>query len=174
MAKSNSDSKNKLASGVPTDLDFEKALMFFHAYMYGPLQGKLRLYAARGVHSTVKAQSSDWEVFASILVRDVGAKLTRGVDLKSFEVKSAENGGSYEYQYHKITGRDKLQHDVEAGHLFFDHTDNLRKVDLRYVSGFDLKHDFFEPWLREFRIHTGSAIGEAFRLAGSRDMVCCS
>lgn len=150
MAKSNSDSKNKLASGVPTDLDFEKALMFFHAYMYGPLQGKLRLYAARGVHSTVKAQSSDWEVFASILVRDVGAKLTRGVDLKSFEVKSAENGGSYEYQYHKITGRDKLQHDVEAGHLFFDHTDNLRKVDLRYVSGFDLKHDFFEPWLREF------------------------
>ncbi len=35
--------------GPPTELDFEKALMFFHAYMYGPLQGKLRLYAARGV-----------------------------------------------------------------------------------------------------------------------------
>jgi hypothetical protein len=37
------------AGGPPSDLDFEKSLMFFHAYMYGPLQGKLRLYAARGV-----------------------------------------------------------------------------------------------------------------------------
>lgn len=35
--------------GPPTNLDFEKALMFFHAYMYGPVQGKLRLYSARGV-----------------------------------------------------------------------------------------------------------------------------
>jgi hypothetical protein len=32
----------------PTDLDFEKSLMFFHAYMYGPLQGKLRLYGEVG------------------------------------------------------------------------------------------------------------------------------
>lgn len=135
--------------GPPTDLDFEKALMFFHAYMYGPLQGKLRLYAARGVHSAGKALSSDWEVFASILVKDVGAKLTRGVDLSSYEVKSAENGGSYEYQYHKNTGKEKLQHDIRAGHLFFDHGGNLRKVDLRYASGSDLK-EFFEGWLRQY------------------------
>jgi hypothetical protein len=90
--------------GPPTDLDFEKALMFFHAYMYGPLQGKLRLYRARDVHSAGKVQPSDWEVFASILVKDVGTKLTKGVDLSGNEVKSAENGGSYEYQYHKNTG----------------------------------------------------------------------
>jgi hypothetical protein len=136
-------------SGPPTDLDFEKALMFFHAYMYGPLQGKLRLYAARGVHTAGKALSSDWEVFASILVKDVGAKLTRGLDLSSYEVKSAENGGSYEYQYHKNTGKEKLQHDIRAGHLFFDHSDNLRKVDLRYASGPDLS-EFFDLWLREY------------------------
>ena len=35
--------------GPPTNLDFEKSLMFFHAYMYGPLQGKLRLYGARKI-----------------------------------------------------------------------------------------------------------------------------
>jgi hypothetical protein len=65
--------------GPPTELEFEKALMFFHAYMYGPLQGKLRLYTARGVHSPAVAASSDWEVFASILVKDVGKKLAADI-----------------------------------------------------------------------------------------------
>lgn len=108
------------SGGPPTDLDFEKALMFFHAYMYGPLQGKLRLYRARDVRSAGKALSSDWEVFASILVKDVGTKLTKGVDLSKYEVKSAENGGSYEYQYHRNTGKQKLEDDIRVGHLFFD------------------------------------------------------
>jgi hypothetical protein len=136
-------------TGEPTNLDFEKALMFFHAYMYGPLQGKLRLYRARGVHSAGKALSSDWEVFASILVKDVGTKLTRGADLSGFEVKSAEDGGSYEYQYHKNTGKEKLRHDLSVGHLFFDHGDNLQKVDLRYASGKSLS-SFFTMWLKEY------------------------
>lgn len=119
----------------PTDLDFEKALMFFHAYMYGPLQGKLRLYSARNVHPPGAAMSSDWEVFASILVRDVGKKLAAGVDLSRHEVKSALAGGSYEYQYHKITGEKKLQRDMEVGHLFFDHWDNLRHLRPRISHG---------------------------------------
>ena len=75
--------------GPPTELEFEKALMFFHAYMYGPLQGKLRLYQARGVRSPGVAASSDWEVFASILVKDIGKKLAAGIDLSGYEVKSA-------------------------------------------------------------------------------------
>lgn len=135
--------------GPPTDLDFEKALMFFHAYMYGPLQGKLRLYRAREVHSAGKVLSSDWEVFASILVKDVGTKLGKGVDLSRFEVKSAENGGSYEYQYHKETGKAKLRHDMAVGHLFFDHSNNLRVVDLRFLAGPSLQ-GFFRKWLDEY------------------------
>jgi hypothetical protein len=135
--------------GPPSDLDFEKALMFFHAYMYGPLQGKLRLYRARDVHSAGKVQSSDWEVFASILVKDVGTKLTRGVDLSQYEVKSAEGGGNYEYQYHKNTGKQKLKDDMRVGHLFFDHRNNLRSVDLRYASGDELSA-FFQKWLDEY------------------------
>jgi hypothetical protein len=133
----------------PSDLDFEKALMFFHAYMFGPLQGKLRLYLARDVHAAGKVQSSDWEVFASILVKDVGTKLTKGVDLSKYEVKSAENGGSYEYQYHRNTGKKKLRSDMKVGHLFFDHSNNLRHVDLRYLPGSSLRKVFSE-WLREY------------------------
>ena len=141
--------EQKTTGGAPTNLDFEKALMFFHAYMYGPLQGKLRLYKARAVHSAGAAMSSDWEVFASILVRDLGKKLGMGVDLSKHEVKSAFNGGSYEYQYHKNTGKQKLQGDMKVGHLFFDHRNNLRNVDLRYAHGSELK-EFFSKWLDEY------------------------
>jgi hypothetical protein len=70
--------------------------MFFHAYMYGSLQRKLRLYAARRVRSAGSTMSSDWEVFASILVKDLGQKLAAGIDLSHHEVKSATSGGSYE------------------------------------------------------------------------------
>lgn len=135
--------------GPPTELDFEKALMFFHAYMFGPLQGKLRLYAAREVRPPGVAMSSDWEVFASILVRDVGRKLAAGIDLSEYEVKSAQDGGSYEYQYHRNTGKEKLKSDIQAGHLFFDHRENLRHVDLRYAHGNAMK-EFFERWLEEY------------------------
>lgn len=139
----------KAIAGPPTDLDFEKALMFFHAYMYGPLQGKLRLYSARNVHPPGAAMSSDWEVFASMLVRDVGKKLAAGIDLSGHEVKSAFSGGSYEYQYHKNSGKKKLTSDMEAGHLFFNHWDNLRHVELRYAHGSAMK-SFFQTWLNEW------------------------
>lgn len=93
--------------------------------------------------------SSDCEVFASILVRDVGKKLAAGIDLSQYEVKSAVDGENYEYQYHKKTGKGKLKSDAEVGHLFFDHRNNLRQVDLRYVHGSATK-EFFTKWLRDY------------------------
>lgn len=123
--------------------------MFFHAYMYGPLQGKLRLYAARNVRSAGTTMSSDWEVFASILVKDLGRKLAAGIDLSNYEVKSAAEGASYEYQYHKNTGKEKLAKDMKIGHLFFAHADNLRRVKLRYAHGSQLE-EFFGKWLKEY------------------------
>lgn len=142
--------KSKTIGHLPTELEFEKALMFFHAYMYGPLQGKLRLYSARGVRPGGAAMSSDWEVFASILIKDIGKKLGSGIDLSGYEVKSAERNGAYEYQYHKNTGKQKLLDDMNAGHLFFNHSDNLRNVELRYLHGSDLKKIFFEKWLKGY------------------------
>ena len=141
--------RNLAVPGPPTNLDFEKSLMFFHAYMYGPLQGKLRLYGARAIPPGSVAMSSDWEVFASILVDDMGRKLGPGIDLTNHEVKSAKRGGSYEYQYHKHGGREKLAKDMEVGHLFFDYFDNLREVDLRYAHGSAMSV-FFEKWLLEY------------------------
>lgn len=141
--------KKKNLSEPPTELEFEKALMYFHAYMYGPLQGKLRLYAARNVKSAGGVMSSDWEVFASILVNDLGQKLGSGIDLSNFEVKSAKSGGSYEYQYHKNTGKKKLSHDMKVGHLFFEYANNLKLVNLRFVHGSQMK-DFFKKWLDEY------------------------
>lgn len=133
----------------PTNLDFEKSLMFFHAYMYGPLQGKLRLYSARAIPAGSVTMSSDWEVFASMLVNDMGRKFGPGIDLTNYEVKSAKRGSSYEYQYHKNGGREKLAKDMQVGHLFFDYFDNLREVDLRYVHG-SAMNTFFEKWLLEY------------------------
>lgn len=142
-------SESQEIGGPPTDLDFEKSLMFFHSYMYGPLQGKLRLYGARAIPPGSVAMSSDWEVFASMLVRDLGRKFGAGIDLTNHEVKSAKRGSSYEYQYHKNTGRAKLVRDMEVGHLFFDYFDNLNEVDLRYSHGSELKQ-FFGKWLNDF------------------------
>ena len=89
--------------------------------------------------------SSDWEVFASMLVNDLGRKFGAGIDLANYEVKSAKRGGSYEYQYHRNTGREKLAKDMEVGHLFFDYFDNLKEVDLRYLHGSQLA-EYFVTW----------------------------
>jgi len=142
-------SGSRKSFGPPTDLEFEKSLMFFHAYMYGPLQGKLRLYGARKIPPGSIAMSSDWEVFASMLVKDLGRKLGAGIDLANHEVKSAKKGASYEYQYHRNTGFDKLRKDATVGHLFFEYFDNLKEVHLRYMHGSDLK-EFFGKWKDDY------------------------
>ncbi len=93
--------------------------------------------------------ASDWEVFASILVKDTGLKLAAGVDLSNFEVKSAVAGASFEYQYHKNTGKKKLARDMKVGHLFFEHAENLQIVRLRYAHGSQMRK-FFKAWLADW------------------------
>ena len=131
----------------PDDLDIEKALIFFHAYMYGPIRGKMRLYSARGVAPRV-AMSADWELFASILVRDRGVPGHGGLDLERYEVKSASYGSSFEYQYHRNSWQEKLESDRAAGHLFISHRDGLRLVEVRYCEGSELQ-EFFDTWADE-------------------------
>ena len=123
------------------------AMVFFHAYMYGPLQGKARLYRDRGILARV-AMSEDWEVFASILVRDTGTSTVAGLDLEGYEVKSAKETGSFEYQYHKNSWKGKLESDRTAGHIYISHRDELRHVDVRYCDGSRLS-EFFDHWESE-------------------------
>ena len=129
---------------IPASLDVYMALIYFHAYMYGPLRGRVRLYEHSGLRPRM-AMSEDWEIFASILVRDTGARSASGLDLEGFEVKSALEGGSFEYQYHKHSWREKLDADRRAGHIFISHRDELRHVDVRYCDGEKLS-DFFDKW----------------------------
>jgi len=117
--------------------------------MYGPLQGKLRLYGARRIPPGSIAMSSDWEVFASMLVKDLGRKFGAGIDLANYEVKSAKQGASYEYQYHRNTGLDKLAKDAKVGHLFFEYFENLKEVHLRYLHGSKMR-EFFEKWREQY------------------------
>ncbi|MGA7886901.1 MAG: hypothetical protein WCA44_14240, partial [Acidobacteriaceae bacterium] len=104
---------------------------------------------ARNIREGSAVTPSDWEVFASMLVDDLGSKLGSGLDLVNFEVKSAKANGAFEYQYHKRSGRAKLEKDSSAGHLFFSYFDHLRKVELRYLHGSQLS-EFFDAWLEKF------------------------
>ena len=132
---------------VPSSLDVYMALVYFHAYMYGPLPGKMRLYQDRGLRARV-AMSEDWEVFASILVRNSGTSTASGLDLEGYEVKSALTGSAFEYQYHRNSWVDKLNADRNAGHLFISHRDELRHVEVRYCDGSDLSV-YFDRWEME-------------------------
>ena len=132
---------------LPDELDIDNALIFFHAYMYGPLRGKMRLYRARDI-SPRMVMSEDWELFASILVRDRGAPGHSGLDLQGCEVKSAKDNGSFEYQYHRNSWQEKLAADREADHIFISHEDGLRLVEVRYCEG-ALMQRFFDAWEEE-------------------------
>ena len=129
---------------LPASLDVYNALIYFHAYMYGPLRGKIRLYKHRGLHVRM-AMSEDWEIFASILVRDTGAGNMSGIDLEGYEVKSAQDNGSFEYQYHKHSWEAKLAADRKAGHIFVSHREELSLVEVRYCDGSGLS-EFFDKW----------------------------
>lgn len=126
-----------------------EALAFFREFMYGPLQGKRRIYEERNIRLGSVITPSDWEVFASLLVDRKGHGGVSGVDLGGFEVKSAMNDSGYEYQYHKETGKAKLHEDMQSGHLFFNHSDFLNRVELRFVSGAKAKVHFAK-WLKNY------------------------
>jgi hypothetical protein len=130
-------------------LSLKPAMEFFSTYMYQPLQGKKLVYESRNVRLGSAVTPSDWEVFASLLVDKRGHGGVSGVDLNGYEVKSAANDGSYEYQYHKETGKAKLRGDMKVGHLFFNHLNFLNRVELRYLHGSDAR-PYFSQWLKNY------------------------
>lgn len=140
---------------LPESLDVENALIFFHAYMYGPLRGKMRLYRARALHPRM-AMSEDWEVFASILVRDQGKESMSGLDLEQYEVKSGQGASSYEYQYHRNSWKQKLDADRDAGHIFINHRDALEHVEIWHCDG-EAFADYFDEWESKEPYSAGSA-----------------
>ncbi len=132
---------------LPETLDVQAALIYFHAYMYGPYQGRVRLFRQRGLAPRM-VMSEDWEVFASILLKATGTASRSGPDLGEHEVKSAVDGGSFEYQYHRNSWKEKLAADRCAGHVFIWHRDELSHVEVWFCGGSDL-NEHFEAWEAE-------------------------
>ena len=130
-------------------VNVDKAVAFFSEHMHHPLQLKRAVYQARNVRLGSVVTPSDWEVFASLLTNRLGNGGVTGIDLGEIEVKSAMNEGSYEYQYHKETGKMKLKADSKAGHLFINHSDFLNLVEVRYLRGEHAK-EFFASWLKNY------------------------
>lgn len=88
--------------------------------------------------------SIDWELFGSILTGSKGTP-GYGADLENYEVKSATEGSSFEYQYHLHGGISKLEEDMKVDHIFISYSSNYRDVIVRLVKGEALAAEF-ESW----------------------------
>lgn len=131
---------------IPTDLDVATAYWFYKKYLFDAAQDKVEIYERYGFLAP-PVSFIDWEVFAAILLRDK-KKPGDGADLERHEVKSAVAGGSFEYQYHKFHGLDKLEEDKRVDHVFISYGARHQDVDVRFVEGTRVA-PVFESWKPE-------------------------
>lgn len=94
-----------------------EAYEYYAQHMLSPLRAKAPVYKERNLPMEGLAPFRDWEVLVAILVDDKGSALRSGADLLNHEVKSAKKGGGFEYQYHRVRGLEKLDHDLTIEHL---------------------------------------------------------
>ena len=132
---------------LPAQLDVEAALIYFDAYMYSPLPGKMRMFERRGLHPRI-TMPGDWEVFAAILVRTTGTEGNAGIDLVGYEVKSAQDRGGFEYQYHRNSWQKKFAEDRAANHIYISHRDVLSFVEVWHCEGAAIAA-FLDAWLED-------------------------
>lgn len=132
---------------LPPTLDVEAALIYFDAYMYSPLPGKMRMFERRGLHPRI-TMPGDWEVFAAILVRTTGTASQSGIDLVGYEVKSAQDRGGFEYQYHRNSWQKKFEEDRAADHIYISHRGNLAFVEVWHCEGSAIA-SFLDAWLED-------------------------
>ena len=105
--------------------------------------------------------SKDWEVFAAILMGDY-ASPGDGADLENYEVKSALIGNSFEYQYHKNRGLEKLQGDRAVDHIFIARSSTYRDIEVWLVNRSKLAI-VFDRWLPELETNYIDGIRQRFR-----------
>ena len=115
---------------------------FYRNYICNP--SLLQIYEANGFSPAGTVHFRTWEVFASQIIGET-RKPGNGSDFASYEVKSAVKGNSFEYQYHKNTGIEKLEEDMQVSHMFMSYSPNYSEVSIRVVPASQLK-PFFESW----------------------------
>ena len=90
--------------------------------------------------------SIDWEIFCAILFDSEKDKLS---DLKHYEIKSACKGNSFEYQYHKNKGIDKLINDNKVNHIYITYDNNYKNIDV-YILNFNIMKHIIKKWRCKF------------------------
>lgn len=105
---------------------------------------RFKLLEAHQLPVAGSVPSIDWELFGSILTGSKGTP-GYGADLENYEVKSATEGNSFEYQYHLHGGIAKLEEDMKVDHIFISYSSNYIDVTVRLVKGEDLAAEF-ESW----------------------------
>ncbi len=128
------------------ELDVPTAYWFYKNYLLDATRNKAEVYEQYGFLSP-SVPFIDWEVFAAILFRD-RAKSGYGADLERHEVKSAAMGSSFEYQYHKFRGLDKLEEDQRIDHVFISYANGYQDLDVYYMRAAKIA-TIFQGWKLE-------------------------
>lgn len=118
------------------------AMEFYREYILQANKGLDPLLSKYKFKSRIP--SWKWELFAAILVGDF-KKEGYGVDLINHEVKSYLWGGAPEYQYHRLSWKEKLEEDKRVDHILIWYKDSLEDVDVYLIHG-PLVAGIFESW----------------------------
>ena len=143
------------------DIYSQEAYLFYKRFIFDYSQDKAAIYEQYGFTLQGSIGSKDWEVFAAILMGD-RARSGDGADLENYEVKSALLGNSFEYQYHKNHGLDKLQNDQTVDHIFVARSNTYQDIEVWLVDRSKLI-PIFEKWLPELRQNYTTETRQRFR-----------
>lgn len=139
-------------------LNIAGAVDYYEKHIYRA--DRFAVFARYGFSLTGSVPSIDWEVFGAILTQDQ-KRTGYGSDLTHLEVKSAVEGASFEYQYHKEHGEEKLDEDKQIDHLFISYSADYNIVVVRYVEAIRIASTF-EAWREGYRIRYASG-GQRYR-----------
>ena len=145
---------------MPT-LQIQEAYSFYRAYILEYSRNKAAIYEQYSFSLQGSVGSKDWEVFAAILVDD-RARRGDGADLENYEVKSATIGSSFEYQYHRNRGLNKLTDDRDVDHIFVARSETYMNVEVWLVERTKMLPTF-DRWLPELLQNYETAERQRFR-----------
>ena len=113
----------------------------FYRFLKKTYDKKRKIFERLGFDLVGSVSSKDWEVLAAILMRD-RAKPGNGCDLMKHEVKSAKIHNSFEYQYHRHSGLEKLEGDKFADHIYISYGDHYDNIEVRRLTSQQLSETF--------------------------------
>lgn len=157
---------SRLVRGPEDTLDVSQAEKFFKEQIYDLMQGtKAKREEYEFFETGMWIAPRLWELFVAILIGQKKAKAAYGHDLEASEVKSMrvsgsgdtkailsgviktkpKSGSSWEYQYHRNAGENKLSAEVRIDHVLIRYTADLSVVEVFSVCGFNLL-SIFNSW----------------------------